>query len=162
MFAGLDLAGKNKNPSGFCIINDKIKLKTLNNNTEILKEIGKNKIEILAIDAPLTNCNKPLRKSDKLLKKRGFKPLSLSFPAMQMLSNRGISIRDCINTDKIDVIETFPRAIEKILNKNKDKIKRKYECSDHEYDAYLCALCSKYFYKGKAEVLNNEIVIPKK
>jgi predicted RNase H-like nuclease len=39
---GIDLAGKDKNPTGFCILTDgKTEVKLLNTNEEILKEVNK-------------------------------------------------------------------------------------------------------------------------
>ncbi|UCH88814.1 MAG: hypothetical protein JSV49_11320, partial [Thermoplasmata archaeon] len=69
--AGLDLAAKNVNPSGFAII-DKSKLtrlELLRSDNEIKSELRSFNFSVIAIDAPLTDAVGRTRTCDKLMKK---------------------------------------------------------------------------------------------
>lgn len=158
---GLDLAGKPENPSGFCLLTDEgSETKLLYADLEILKEVESAKPDCVAIDAPLWILRSkekiiPWRPCDSLLLKKGFRPLSIALPSMQMLAQRARHIASVLRERKYKVIEVFPRATEKILNLSKESRK-----NEHEYDALLCALTAKAFLEGKYEDLEG-IVIPK-
>lgn len=158
---GIDLAGLEKNPSGFCILEFNEKTKT---NVELLfttKEILEKTVElrpnVVAIDAPLSFPKKGyFRDSDIELRRRGFRPLSPLFPSMKLLTNRGILIKSQLNKRGIKVIEVFPRATESILG-----LKKEPRINEHMYDALLCALTGKFYLQNKYELVGGEIVIPK-
>jgi predicted nuclease with RNAse H fold len=160
---GIDLAGKEKNPTGYCVLvieqeQEKIERNVLlHYDEEIINEIKKENPNIICIDSPLSFPKSGyFRESDIELKKRGFKPLSPLFPGMKPLVERGIRLKKIFEEIGYKVIEVFPRATEKILNIEKEK-----RVNKDLYDAFLCALTGKYYMKNQYEILGNEIVIPK-
>ncbi len=157
---GLDLAGKDKNPTGFCLLTETgSKTKVLYKDEEILKEIDFIKPDLICIDAPFGFPKSGYwRNGDKALLQQGFKPLSPIFPGMKFLVNRAIKIVSILKNKKYKVIEVFPRATEKILG-----LKQAENTNEHEYDALLCALTGKYYLEGNYKVLGKEfkIIVPK-
>src|SRR3989344_654155 len=117
--AGLDLAGKPENPTGFCIMSDEgSETKLLYSDEEIIKNIDESKPACIAIDAPFwlpragMGRIAPWRNCDQLLLKRGFRPLSVAMPTMQQLAMRANSLIRQLRSKGYVVIETFPRAAE--------------------------------------------------
>lgn len=164
---GIDLAGKEKNPSGVALLNQKVTVKELYNDSDILNFVEKTKPTIISIDSPFSIPQGYWRSSDLQLKEAGFKPLSPKFPTMQMLTRRAMKLLAVLRK-KYHVIEVFPRATEKILCADKTTFESKYnlELSDHEYDAILCAITGKLHLEGKTKTFgsddeNDQIVIPR-
>ncbi len=155
---GIDLAGKEENPTGFCVLRvTGAKTKKVFSDKEILEEITKAKPQVVAIDAPLWLPPEGVawRICELLLMKRGFRPLSLLLPSMRLLALRAKNLAQNIRKMGIDVIEVFAAASEKILGLEKEKRKSK-----DEYDALLCALTAKAYLQGNYENLGG-IVLPK-
>jgi len=161
---GIDLAGLERNPTGFCILTDKgSEVKTVFSDNDIIKEIENASLEpripdIIAIDAPFSFPKKGYyRDGDKLLKQEGFHCLSPRFPGMRPLVIRAMKLVRELRSRDFNVIEVFPRASEKILGLQKER-----KANPHEYDALLCALTGKYFLEGKFRSMGKEkIIIPK-
>ena len=158
---GIDLAGLEKNPTGFCVLefngNDKTKAKILFRTEDIIKATREASPDVVCIDAPLSLPKSGyFRISDIQLRQRGFRPLSPMFPAMKILAQRGMYIQARLKSLGLRVIEVFPRATESILGLEKER-----RVNEHMYDALLCALTGKYYLKGEYEILGDEIVIPK-
>lgn len=154
---GIDLAGKESNPTGFFILTEKGSCaKTLYSDQEILSEVKKTGPDLIAIDAPFSLPKTGWwREGDLELKKAGFRPLSPKFPSMRILVQRTQKLLQKLKGYK--VIEVFPRATEKILGTKKER-----GASPHEYDALLCALTGKYYLRGKYRVFGPEqIIVPK-
>lgn len=163
---GLDLAGKEKNPTGFALLNSKVILKELYSDKEILDETVKHKAKVIAVDAPFSFPKEGyFREADLLLKKRGFRVLSPMFPSMQLLVNRAKElIKKVKKKSKAEIIEVFPRAAEKILMIERKKVEEEHrELSDHEFDAMLCALTGKLYLEKNVEAVGkkDKIIIPK-
>lgn len=155
---GIDLAGKEENPTGFCVLRATgAKTKKLFSDKEILDEISKTKPQVVAIDAPLWLPPEGVawRIGELLLMKRGFRPLSLLLPSMRLLALRAKNLAQEIRKMGIEVIEVFASASEKILGLEKEKRKSK-----DEYDALLCALTAKAYLEGNYEDLGG-IILPK-
>lgn len=154
---GIDLAGKDKNETGFCVLKEgKTSAKVLFSNEELLEEIEKEKPDLIAIDAPFDFPSEGFfRNSDDLLRKRGFTPLSPVFRGMQPLVERAKVLVKILKDKNYKVIEVFPKATEHILGLNKDE-----KANDHEYDSLLCALTGKAYLENKYENLDG-IIIPK-
>ncbi len=155
---GIDLAGKEENPTGFCVLRATgAKTKKLFTDEEILSEVKKVSPKVVAIDAPLW-LPKPgiaWRIGEILLMQRGFRPLSLLLPSMRLLALRAKNLAHEIRKMGIEVIEVFANASEKIFGLKKEKGKSK-----DEYDALICALTAKAYIEGKYEDLGG-IIIPK-
>lgn len=159
---GLDLAGVDKNPTGYCLleineIEERVsKILLLFKNEQIIEEIEKEKPDLICIDAPLSFPSKGyFRSSDLILISLGFRPLSPILPGMRALVERAIKLKNVLENNGYRVIEVFPRATERILN-----LKKERKVNKDKYDAFLCALTGKYYLQNKFEILDNEIVIP--
>lgn len=165
---GIDLAGKTTNPTGICILkDDKTEFKTVYSDKQILDIPSRLKPDIIAIDAPIMYGEPRIRKADRILKKYGALPPTLS--AMKSLTLRGSGLAARLAT-RYNVIEIFPTATAKILgiysrnyretvSKLDIKVKNK-----HELDAYLCYLTAKMFLEGKTVEIGNKtgtIIVPK-
>lgn len=165
---GIDLAGKAKNPTGICILNnEKIELKTIHLDKEIFNIITNVKPELIAIDAPIIKGKIQIRKADRILKK--YKAFLPTLPSMKDLTIRGSKLALTLS-EICKVIEVFPTATAKILgiyNKNyKETIKNLdlNASNKHELDAYLCALTGKMHLNGDTDILGDRkgrVVIPK-
>lgn len=157
MFVGIDLAGKESNETGICVLNDDIVTKIVFKDEEIISHCKGAKV--VAVDAPLTSTNKPFRKAERELMKEIGPILPLNTPGMQTLSERALHLQRKIEDKK--VIETYPRAVEKVidLNEKKDRFE-----TEHEFDAYLCALTARKYHKNKVKIYGESpetIAIPK-
>jgi predicted nuclease with RNAse H fold len=154
---GIDLAGKSKNPSGFCfLIESRAQTKLLYSDLEILREIESVKPKCIAIDAPFWLPKVGAwRPCDEKLLKKGYKPLSPILPTMRLLTLRAFHLVRVLKERKYNLIEVFPRATEIILGLSKEPRK-----NEHEYDALLCALTAKAYLEGRYEDLDG-IIIPK-
>jgi predicted nuclease with RNAse H fold len=173
---GLDLAGVESRPTGFCVLKGGLMAETLlvYTNEEILRKTEENKPKIVAIDAPLSlpagrksieqKTNIHLRECDKELLKRGIKFFPITLGPMRKLTNRGITLRRTLESKHFNVIEVYPGGAQDIL-----KIPRKQHglrrlkaglekigikglndnMNDHELDAVTCALVGKLFLEGK-------------
>lgn len=157
---GMDLAGKDTNETGFCVIeftgkDIKVTTKSLLDDREILRETEKTNPDIIAIDAPLSLPSSGYyRDSDSLLRQRGFNALSPMLPGMKTLALRGIMLSKILSQNH-KVIEVFPLATEKALGLSKDRV-----ANAHEYDALLCALTGKKFLENSYEDLAG-IILPR-
>lgn len=187
---GIDLAGVESRPSGFCIL-DGMNAKTsiLYTDKEILEKIRKSKPDVIAIDAPLSlppgrtsieeRTDIHLRKCDRELLKRGIKILPITLGGMRKLTQRGIRLRSILEAEGFRVIEVYPGGAQDVLRiprKSRGRmlllegLKRlgikglRREMSDHELDAVTSAFIGKLFLEGKSETLGDPergIVMPK-
>jgi len=181
---GIDLAGREENPTGICILNNqKIVFKSLYTNTEIFEEIKSIKPNLIVIDAPLSlpkgrcclekDCECALkghfRQSEREIRIYG-RVLPLTFKGMKILALRGIGLAARLQ-GTYDVLETHPRTTQKILKlQNPEKelfeyFKWETEPSKHELDALLSALTGLLYHKNCYIALGNReegfIIIPK-
>jgi len=165
VIAGVDLAAKPKNPTGICLLKSRnnYKLLTLYEDEEIIDAINENKVEIVAIDAPLMKEIR-IREADRILKKYGAMPPTL--PSMRMLTTRAIKIIERLDAITIEVFPTASAKILGIYDKDYRKMAEKLNIepsNKHELDAYLAAYTGYLYKKGLTiEVGNKEkIIIPK-
>lgn len=146
MFVGIDLAALENKPSGFCILNRKIKTFLVYSDKEILEKIKKISPRVIAVDAPLTIPKKHYRKCDLLIRKKGIPIFSFNLPSLKKLAERAIRLKRKI---KLPVIETYPYAVLR-LDKKVSILARKKFKTKHERDAFICALVAKKFFEKKA------------
>ncbi len=115
---GIDLAGSDKNDTGFCILigdgkTKKIRTELLKTDKEILIQCDLIRPDLIAIDAPLTPArNAYMRMADEELKQYGALPQNLR--GMTYLVERGIRIGNELK-EKYGVIEVYNNATAKIL-----------------------------------------------
>jgi hypothetical protein len=188
---GLDLAGVETRPSGFCIFDGKnVKTFLVFTDEEIVRKIREIKPRIIAVDAPLSLppgrksidevTNVHLRKADEQLLKRGIKFFPITLGPMRKLTKRGIKLRNLLKKLGFKVIEVYPGGAQDVwkiprkqrgLEKLKNGLKKfeisglRKNMSSHELDAVTCALVGKFFLDGNAEILGtleDGIVMPKK
>ena len=155
---GIDLAGKEKNPSGFCIMAEEgTRTLLLNSDNEILRKVEKVKPDLICIDAPFSFPQEGyFREGDMEMRKDGFDPLSPRFPGMQPLVSRAMILVNVLRK-KYEVIEVFPRATEKVLG-----LERNRRADKDQYDSMLCALTGKYYLQNKFKAYGPErIIVPK-
>ncbi len=187
---GLDLAGVESRPTGFCILKD-MKAETLlvHDDEAVLKRIEESKPKIVAIDAPLSlpagresieqRTNVHLRECDKELLRRGIKFFPITLGPMRKLTNRGINLRRILENKHFRVIEVYPGGAQDILGipRKQQGLRRlraglekvgvrglNDRMSDHELDAVTCALVGKLLLEGKSVTYGTSeqaIVMPK-
>ncbi len=180
---GIDLAGKEENPSGICVLSmHKMDLFTLYTDMDILDIIDKLKPSLIVIDAPLSlpkgrcclekECECAVgghfRRAERDIRPYG-RVLPLTFHGMKMLTMRGIKLASKLKKD-YKVIETHPRTSQKILgfNDSLSDLSKFFTISpnttEHELDAGLLALTGYFYLKDCYIELGNPdegiIIIP--
>ena len=168
---GIDLAGVETRPTGFCILDKKLNAETcvVYTDKEIIQKISRIKPGVIAIDAPLAlpkgrkslkeRNNIHLRECDKQLLRMGIKFFPITLGPMRKLTERGIKLRKFLEK-RFKVIETYPGAAQDILKiprkqKGIEKLKKglmklgirgmKNSISNDELDAVTCALVGKLY-----------------
>jgi predicted nuclease with RNAse H fold len=187
---GLDLAGVETRPTGFCFL-EQMTARTLLlfTDTQILNMIQESKPDIVAIDAPLTlppgrktieeRTGTHLRPCDEELLRRRIRFFPVTLGPMRKLTTRGIALKTALQALKFKVIEVYPGGAQDILHIPRKQqglklLKRGLErlglnglaedLSDHELDAATCAYVGKPFLEGKACTYGTEdyaIIMPK-
>jgi len=128
LVVGIDLAGSEKRNTGFCLMDSSMSCSTgvLHTDDEILGHTLAAEPSVVSIDAPLF-----LPKGRKSIEDRGpphfrecdrellrmhirFFPISLG--PMRMLTTRGMKLRATLEGRGLEVIESFPGAIQDILH----------------------------------------------
>lgn len=190
LIIGLDLAGVESRPSGFCIL-EGMKGETclVYTDKEIIQKIEELNPEIIAIDAPLSlpkgrksieeRTNVHLRECDRELLKRKIKFFPITLGPMRALTKRGIKLKKLLEKKGFRAIEVYPGGAQDVLKiprkqRGLDKLREGLErlgikglnksMTDHELDAVTCALVGKLFLEKRTETLgdpNNGIVMPK-
>jgi uncharacterized protein len=186
---GLDLAGVETRPTGFCFLMDMtVDTCVIYTDKEIREKILKSRPRVIAIDAPL--CLPPgrksleertgnhLRESDRELLKKGIKFFPLTLDPMRKLTLRGIYLKSVLASEDFRVIEAYPGGAQDVLGIPRkqhsiDKLKEGLEklgikglssqMSHHELDALTCAYVGKLLLDGKAVIYgasNEGIVMP--
>ncbi len=176
LIVGLDLAGVETRPTGFCIlVGMQAETCLFYTNVEILQKIEETKPEIVAIDAPLSlppgrktiedKSGGHLRESDRQLLKNGIKFFPITLGPMRKLTERGIYLKKALEYRDFKAIEVYPGGAQDLLGiprkqKGLDKLKSgleklgitglKEKITDHELDATTCALVGRLFLEGKS------------
>ena len=187
---GLDLAGVESRPTGFCILGDmKAETALVYTDGEILAKIRESNPRVVAIDAPLSlppgrksieeRTDVHLRESDRELLKRGIRFFPVTLGPMRKLTERGISLKRILEAEHFTVIEAYPGGAQDVLGisrkqKGLDNPKAglgnlgieglNNQMSDHELDAVTCAYVGKLFLEGHAVTYgdsNDGIIMPK-
>jgi len=190
LVVGLDLAGVETRPSGFCILHEmKAETGLLYSDQEIIDKIKQVKPNIIAIDAPLSlpdgrksieeRTNVHLRECDRELLRRRIKFFPITLGPMRKLTERGIELRKTLERMGFKVIEVYPGGAQDVLNiprkqRGLDKLIKglkklkiiglKDKMNDHELDAVTCAYVGKLFLEGKTLTFGSSdksIIIPK-
>ena len=189
IIVGLDLAGVESRPTGFCILKA-LRAKTCNvyEDKEILKKTVEIAPQLVTVDAPLSlpegrksieeRTNIHLRECDKELLKRRIRFFPVTIGPMRKLTARGMRVKEALECEGINVVEVFPGGAQDVLKiprkqKGLNELKKGLETlgiiglvdglTDHELDAVTCAYVGYLFLRGKACVYGTEeqaIVMP--
>jgi predicted nuclease with RNAse H fold len=191
VIVGLDLAGVETRPTGFCLL-DGMKAETslLYTNEEVLSKTFDSKPQVVAIDAPLSlplgrksiedRTGTHFRECDRELLKIGIKIFPITLGPMRKLTQRGIQLREILESRGFAVLEVYPGGAQDVLGlprkqKGLEKLRVGLEkmglkgltnqMSDHELDAVTCAFVGKLFLEEKTVTYGSphrELVMPKK
>jgi len=180
---GIDLAGTEKNPTGWALWKNKVVSTChLYENQEIFEHLTKFEPILVAIDAPLSLPKRgTMRKADKEMYRHGYPVFPPRFPAMKKLTLRAIGIIQQIKREKLHIIEVHPTSTRKALKistKDWEKIQNIFlhvglkgdmearVLTPHEIDAVTAALTGYLYLQGKTELIGDEkegyIVVPTK
>jgi len=173
---GIDLAGFEKNDTGFCVFENKtVRVKILKTDSEILSEIEIEKPDLICIDGPTTLPVQNQRRCDLELKQYGALPPLLG--GMRYLTMRANRLREKLQNYK--VIEVLNIATAKILGFwDQDPAKRQKallamdikgdieqrEMTKDEIDSITAAITGYLYLEGKTQEIGDEegvIIVPK-
>ena len=187
---GLDLAGVETRPTGYCaLMGMEVITSLIYTDKEILTKIREDHPRLIAIDAPLTlppgrttleERNKShLRDCDRELLKRGIKFFPLTLGPMRKLTERGMRLKKILESENTITVEAYQGGAQDVLGiprkqKGLEKLKAGLEnlglkrltslMSDHELDAVTCAYVGKLFLEGNAifyGISHDGIAMPK-
>ncbi|MEM1558466.1 MAG: DUF429 domain-containing protein [Candidatus Bathyarchaeia archaeon] len=173
---GLDLAGVESRPTGFCILRDDLAVETglVYTDEEIMRIILRHKPSVTAIDAPLflpkgrssieDRSGPHLRKCDRILLNSGIRFFPITLGPMRKLTSRGMSLKEKINAVGLEVIEVYPGGAQDVLGIPRGKssleglksgLKRlglkglREDSSMHELDAATAAYVGYLYFIGE-------------
>ncbi len=187
---GLDLAGVETRPTGFCVLDGMHAITAdLYGNEEVLKRTIECTPQVIGIDAPLSlptgrasieDRNGPhLRDCDKELLKAHIRFFPVTLGPMRKLTARGMALREILEGKGFTVLEVYPGGAQDVFGiprkqKGLDKLLSGLQklgisglndkMSDHELDAVTCAFVGKLFLEGKCIVYGKgrqTIIMPK-
>ncbi len=176
LVVGLDLAGVETRPTGYCkLVGLKAVTALLYSVDEILQNVIRARPRVVAIDAPLSlplgrksieeRTSEHLREADRELLRRGIKFFPITLGPMRKLTERGLRLKNVLQNNGYVSIEVYPGGAQDVLGiprkqQGLDKLKTDLEAlgitglkeglSDHELDAATCALVGKMFLEGKS------------
>lgn len=187
---GLDLAGVEKRPTGFCqLCGLQAQTREVYTDSEILKEVEAASPKVVAIDAPLSlppgrqtieqRTGQHLREADRELLRRHIRFFPITLGPMRQLTKRGMNLKAVLGELGFQSIEVYPGGAQDLLG-----IPRKQQgleelrvgleglglkglssnMSDHELDAVTCAYVGKLFLESKSVTYGSPeagIVMPK-
>jgi predicted nuclease with RNAse H fold len=173
---GLDLAGVEKRPSGFCVLEGmRVETREVYADCEILSNIQAASPKIVAIDAPLSlppgrktieqRADEHLREADRELLRRRIRFFPITLGPMRQLTTRGMNLKTALAGLGFGSIEVYPGGAQDVLGiprkqQGLDKLRVGLEglglkglhggMSDHELDAVTCAYVGKMFLEGRS------------
>ena len=179
---GIDLAGVESRPTGFCVMEDNLHSSAClpYSDNEILEKTLKCAPDVVAIDAPLalprgrkslTQSNSiHMRECDRELLRMKIKFFPLTLGPMRKLTERGMRLKWELEKKGLTVIETYPGAIQDILGiprkgKGLEKLTRGLSLAGirgldtgltgDELDAVTCALAGILYLRGKYRAIGD-------
>lgn len=124
---GIDLAGSEQRNTGYCVMDARMccSTKILHTDEEILESTRRAAPSVVSIDAPLflpkgrksiEDRGPPhFRECDKALLKMHIRFFPISLGPMRMLTARGMNLRARLEAEGLEVIESFPGAVQDLL-----------------------------------------------
>jgi len=125
---GIDLAGSEERNTGFCVMDSNMRCRTevLHTDDEIFERTVGAVPSVVSIDAPLflpkgrkriEDKGPPhFRECDKELLRMHIRFFPISLGPMRMLTSRGIRLRGSLEARGIEVVESFPGAVQDLLH----------------------------------------------
>ncbi len=166
---GIDLAGKEENPTGVTVLDGKnLKSQVFHRDEEIIEPCRKSSPDIVAIDAPLSFPDEGgLRPADAELVDRGYRVLPPELGGMKYLTERGISLAEKLSDSGLEVIEVHPLTSGRILFDSKERSDwiRELESrgwrvdgnmNEHEIDSIMAAITGLLYLEGRVEGVGEE------
>jgi predicted nuclease with RNAse H fold len=173
---GLDLAGVETRPTGFCTLEDwNVKTCVVYGDEEIIMKIQRTKPRIVAVDAPLSlpagrksideRTGTHFRECDRELLRRRIRFFPVTLGPMRKLTSRGIKLRKTLESMHFKVVEVYPGGAQDVLGiprkqEGLDKLRSGLKklrikgvtnaMSADELDAITCAYVGKLYLEGKA------------
>jgi len=174
---GVDLAGSEKRDTGFCLMDENMHCSpvVLHTDQEIVERTMASRPDVVSIDAPLflprgrasLEIKGPphFRECDKELLRMHIRFFPISLGPMRMLTARGIRLRSTLEASGLEVIESFPGAIQDLLGMPRKQkglallsdALRDYgvssdrpaeELNGDELDGITCALVGLFYLRG--------------
>jgi predicted nuclease with RNAse H fold len=177
---GLDLAGSPRRPTGYCILKGRrVEVGHLFDDDDILTMVATAIPRLVAIDAPLglptgrcclldtCSCARTthFRVSDHELRRLGIPFFPITLGPMRQLTQRGMQLKERLETSQIEVIESYPGAAQDLwgIPRQRDvaglrRGLRRFRLqglgrsplSPHMLDAVTCALVGQLYLAGRA------------
>jgi predicted nuclease with RNAse H fold len=186
---GLDLAGVEKRPTGFCLLNGmRAETCDIYTDSEILTRVHSASPEVVAIDAPLSlppgrnsidqKTDVHLREADRELLRRHIRFFPITLGPMRQLTKRGMNLKSILEGKGFKAIEVYPGGAQDVLgiprkHQGLDRLRAGLEglglkglrdgMSDHELDAVTCAYVGELFLESKSVTFGSSeagIVMP--
>ncbi len=180
---GLDLAGVETRPTGFCKLTGyKAETCIVFTDEQIMAKIRDVNSRLVAIDAPLSlppgrasieeRTGSHLRPCDRELLKRGIRFFPITIGPMRKLTKRGMNLRVVLEAEHFVAVEAYPGGAQDVLGiprkqKGLNKLLTGLEdlgiegltsqMSDHELDAVTIAYVGKLFLEHKAVVYGDDV-----
>lgn len=171
MIVGIDLAGVESKPTGFCVLEGaSAHTCLLYTDGEITGKVLEVRPKVVAVDAPLAlprgrrsleeRNDIHFRQCDRELLRMGIRFFPLTLGPMRKLTERGIRLKKSLEKSGFEVIETYPGAAQDILGIPRkqaglSKLRKGLEqlgvkglnsaMTDDELDAVTCALVGKMY-----------------
>lgn len=184
---GIDLTGSTKKATGFCTLEGtKAYLETILTDEEMIERIKEVNPEIVSIDSPLSlprgrHCTRDdcwcrkygiTRECERILKKRGVNVYPALIKSMQKLTERGIKLKDELESLGFKVIESYPGAAQDILGIPRKRVSltqleqrlrsmgivvtsKELTANHDELDAFTSALVGYLYMAGNYEQIGN-------
>ncbi|MBI3859093.1 MAG: DUF429 domain-containing protein [Thaumarchaeota archaeon] len=133
IIVGIDLAGSPKRDTGFSVMDGDMRSTAcvLHSDEEILDRTIASHPEVVSVDAPLflpkgrtsLDIRGPphFRECDRELLRMRIRFFPISLGPMRMLTARGIHLRSAMEKEGLEVIESFPGAVQDILGMPRKK-----------------------------------------
>lgn len=179
---GIDLAGVETRPTGFCVMDGDLRATTclLYTTDEIVTSTVESSPGVVAIDAPLAlprgreslsvRSNIHLRECDRELLRMGIKFFPITLGPMRQLTERGMRLRAVLEARGLTAIETYPGAVQDVLRiprkgKGLDRLAEGLRragikgltdsMNGDELDAITCALVGIMYLKGEYHAIGD-------
>lgn len=191
---GVDLRSGPRYPTGLATMDAALRcsdVRIVRTDDEILDTVRRADARVVAIDAPLAlpegrDCADPscacasagiMREVDRIAAREGYRPFPTLLPSMMKLTLRGIALREQLESEGFEVIETYPGMTQDVLSIPRKRLgldglrrglkrhgvlglPRGRHLSHDELDAVTCALTGQFYLAGLTETMGSGLPVP--